>query len=201
MKVCRLSDVFYLTCLLAQVSSSAHLVSLQSRLMTSSHITAQVCRRKYAAALPLVGSLFRNLWKSSVGQSWSCCLWHVLGGLYLHANIQVITENSVMLEHGWVWNLAVTIVSVLSKSRTFLGLSQVRVRFVSAGAEHRRIKLTSQLSLVLGSRKHRALPPHHPHTFIVYYLGIGRTDLTAQKNGCDEHVTLCSLEDIYQYFK
>jgi hypothetical protein len=38
--------------------------------MTSSHITAQVCRRKYAAVLPLVGYLFRNPWKSSVGQSY-----------------------------------------------------------------------------------------------------------------------------------
>lgn len=102
---------FILTSLLAQVLSSVHLVSLRSRLMTSSHITAQVCRRKYAAALPLVGYLFRSLWKSSVGQSclnsWSCCLWHVRGGLYLHVDIQVVTENSVMLEPGWVWNLAV----------------------------------------------------------------------------------------------
>jgi hypothetical protein len=94
-----------LTSLLGQDLSSAHLVSLQSRLMTSSHTTAQYCRKIYAAALPLVGSLCRNLWMSSVGECLNWCLfcsWNIfsftLNTMYVQMILSPSTRGCAVLQ-------------------------------------------------------------------------------------------------------
>jgi hypothetical protein len=65
----------------------------------------------------------------------------------LHADIQMVTGNSAILEPGWVWKLAIITVSVLRKCSK-LGLVQVVVRFISAGSKCQSFELTMQLSLV-----------------------------------------------------